>query len=204
MEIANYIITGLSLLAAILAWVAKIRWSKEYSQAKDEILRLKDSENIILKDQIQRLKDFNPVVIGEFYDRSKKDYEDYIDKLKKQVCESEQLITDFRVQIENSNSKSQEDLEQILKLKKKIAQITVEQEKVKSLLSIEPKFPSPDFSYDWLQNMTAGSAALSNSTGNPFIIKPSKYTMDIAELMYSRPDNSKFIVVDPEKLNDAE
>ena len=44
MEWIQPTITILSLVGGILAWVAKIRWSKEYSAAKDETIRAKEAQ----------------------------------------------------------------------------------------------------------------------------------------------------------------
>ncbi len=39
------IITTGSLAAAILAWVAKLRWSREFEKAKDETIKTKGTQD---------------------------------------------------------------------------------------------------------------------------------------------------------------
>ena len=55
------IITVLSLLAALLAWFSKIRWSKEYRLAKDEIIKSKEAQIIELSNRISLYKDMTPM-----------------------------------------------------------------------------------------------------------------------------------------------
>ena len=73
-----------SSVAAILAWAAKLRWSKEYREANDRIIASKDAEiNALktaaaelrqskqdqidnLKEQITSFKDLNPTMLKEW------------------------------------------------------------------------------------------------------------------------------------------
>ena len=41
MEIFNYTITILSLIGASLAWIAKLKWSKEFKEAKNAEIKAK-------------------------------------------------------------------------------------------------------------------------------------------------------------------
>ena len=54
------IIAVLSVIAAILAWWAKIRWSEEYREAKDAQIQL-------LESHIATLRDLSSVKIREHY-----------------------------------------------------------------------------------------------------------------------------------------
>lgn len=53
------IITILALIAAILAWVAKLRWAKEYKDAKE-------AQIAALKEQLQQYKDLSPIQLREY------------------------------------------------------------------------------------------------------------------------------------------
>jgi len=45
-----------SALAAVLAWAAKLWWSKEYAAAKDEIISAKEAQIELLKNEIETLE----------------------------------------------------------------------------------------------------------------------------------------------------
>jgi len=89
--ILQYSITILSLVAAILAWVSKLKWSKEYSRAKDEIIRLKDAE-------IEQLKELNPIKIREYFQSVKTQLEEYNDRLQCQLAIAEERIEELESQ----------------------------------------------------------------------------------------------------------
>jgi len=55
-EIAQLSATVASALAAVLAWVAKLRWSKEYAAAKEEIIKSKGAQLTIKDEQIRMLR----------------------------------------------------------------------------------------------------------------------------------------------------
>ena len=55
-EIAQLSATVASALAAVLAWVAKLRWSKEYAAAKEEIIKSKEAQLTIKDEQIRMLR----------------------------------------------------------------------------------------------------------------------------------------------------
>ncbi|MBN1253178.1 MAG: hypothetical protein JXR51_01190 [Bacteroidales bacterium] len=92
MEYLNEIITGLSILAAILAWIAKLRWSKEFAMAKDEIIKAKEAQIAMLKQQIENLKELNPSKLKEYFDIVKEQLNKYNELLKKQLEEAKNEI----------------------------------------------------------------------------------------------------------------
>src|SRR5438067_2034694 len=98
------LVTG---IGAILAWVAKLRWSKEYAEAKDQTIRTKDAnieqlksnhELVMkakdahieqLKSQVSGLQELNPSKLREHYLASTSMLEQRIDDLKKQLEQTE-------------------------------------------------------------------------------------------------------------------
>ncbi len=56
-----------SAIAAVLAWAAKLRWSKEYAAAKDEVIKAKEAQIELLKNEIQALRELSPVKIREYF-----------------------------------------------------------------------------------------------------------------------------------------
>lgn len=100
-------ITLLSLLAAILAWLAKLRWSKEYAAAKDETIRAKDAQIDALKQQIENLKDLTPDKLREYFESTRTSLEEYIEKLKMQLSEAKDKTSQKSQQITNLEDKGQ-------------------------------------------------------------------------------------------------
>ena len=81
-----YAISALaSALAAVLAWAAKLWWAKEYSAAKDEIIKAKDAQIETLKNEIQNLRELTPMKIREYFLSIKEQLEEYNDKLQEEL-----------------------------------------------------------------------------------------------------------------------
>jgi hypothetical protein len=102
-----------ALIAAILAWLAKLRWSKEFAAAKDEAIKAKDAEIAALKTQISRVgntkdevikakdpqlavldreiqnfRDITPMKLKEYVQTTKEMLEDCNNALQKQLIDS--------------------------------------------------------------------------------------------------------------------
>lgn len=69
-------------LSAVLAWIAKIYWSKEFATAKDEIIRAKDVQIALLEREITSLKEMSPMKIREYFNSVKEQLTEYIEALK--------------------------------------------------------------------------------------------------------------------------
>jgi hypothetical protein len=113
MELFTWIVTALSIISSILAWLAKIKWSNEFRLSKEaeitsikEQLKTKD-ELINLKDsQIQHFKDLNPIKLKEYHDVVQSELEAYNNKLqtKLELKQEELEITDKKlVELEHTN-----------------------------------------------------------------------------------------------------
>jgi HD-GYP domain-containing protein (c-di-GMP phosphodiesterase class II) len=89
-----------SAIAAVLAWAAKLRWSKEYAAAKDEVIKAKESQIELLKIQIQVLQDLSPVKIREYFVSVKTQLEEYIDLQKNQIKDAETELSQKEAQID--------------------------------------------------------------------------------------------------------
>ncbi len=85
-----------SALATILAWVAKLWWSKEYAAAKDETIRAKDAQIAALEAQLDTFRELTPMKIREYFVSVKDQLEEYNDMLKKQVEEKDRQIEVLR------------------------------------------------------------------------------------------------------------
>lgn len=117
-DILQLLVTLASAVAAILAWVAKLRWSEEYAKAKDETIRAKgaqiellerqvienakekDAQIEALKQRIEGLHELNSPKIREHYLSMKEQLEEHIHQLetditsrKREIEEKEKEIT---------------------------------------------------------------------------------------------------------------
>ena len=94
MELLKWGITLLSILAAILAWIAKLKWSKEYRAAKDEIIRSKEAMIAQLNERIQFYKELTPMKLKEYFDSVKSQLEMQIEDLNTQKEKAAKEIND--------------------------------------------------------------------------------------------------------------
>jgi chromosome segregation ATPase len=78
--------------AAILAWVAKLRWSKEYTTAKDETIRSKDAHIDVLRTELASLRELTPMKIREYFLSMRQQLEEYNESLKRKLALAEQQI----------------------------------------------------------------------------------------------------------------
>jgi len=123
MEIAYIIGTIISGLAAVLAWLAKIFWSKEYISAKDEIIKAKDAQIEQLNTQIQHYKDFTPMKIREYFQSVKEQLEEYNESLQNNLEQTRSKLeekTKELKKLEQSDQIKASNLDQIKEDKEKL------------------------------------------------------------------------------------
>lgn len=92
MEILYAIGAIASALAAVLAWLAKIRWSNEFAKAKDATIAAKQSEVAAkeaqitsLRSEIESLRNLTPMKIREYFTSVKAQLEEYNEELQRQL-----------------------------------------------------------------------------------------------------------------------
>lgn len=93
-----------SALAAVLAWAAKLLWSKEYAAAKDEIIGAKQAQIELLKNEIENLRNLTPMKIREYFISVKEQLEEYIDSLQGQLDNAHAEIQEKDLAIANYES----------------------------------------------------------------------------------------------------
>jgi len=79
-QLLNYSITLLALIAASLAWIAKLRWSKEYKEAKEAQIDL-------LKEKLAFYENMTSPEIFDFYKKQKEELEGIIKNSNKKIDE---------------------------------------------------------------------------------------------------------------------
>jgi predicted RNase H-like nuclease (RuvC/YqgF family) len=84
-DIVSSVITIGSLIAAILAWIAKLKWSKEFEKAKDETIKAKEAQIAALEREVKSLQDMTPMKLREYFNSVKEQLEEYNEELRKQL-----------------------------------------------------------------------------------------------------------------------
>ncbi len=108
-EIIYSIITILSLIGGILAWIAKLKWSKEYKEAKEAQIEA-------LKQQVQTFKDFTSDKVKEIFLATKEILEIRIKELEAEL---------IKIETEKNNEKLER--ERIVRnLEEKLAKNSIE------------------------------------------------------------------------------
>ncbi|MFA7062139.1 MAG: hypothetical protein WC156_15140 [Pedobacter sp.] len=110
------IIALLSVAAAIFAWIAKLRWSKEYTDTKNaEIeniktqVETKNAEIFFLKSQLELQKEFTSTKLREHFLSTKEELEKIIDEQKMKLSETKaklQSISDENARLRNSDNEN--------------------------------------------------------------------------------------------------
>ena len=143
-------ITSLAgVLAAILAWVAKIRWSNEFAKAKDEtikakealvevkdtqlqtlimnkdeVIRAKEEQITALKIENQSLKELTPMKVREYFLSVRQQIEEYNDLLKSQLEDAKQNIENKNTEIDNLMTEGSQKTQEIKQLVQERNQIS--------------------------------------------------------------------------------
>jgi chromosome segregation ATPase len=140
MEWLQIIAAIISGLAAILAWVAKIRWADEYSKAKEEVIRAKDIQIDTFQREIQSLKNLTPMKVQEYFNSVKAQLGGYIEFLKsnleKAVVENDEL----GIQIESYQSMGESyeyEISRLIEDKRRLEDQILEMKRVLESLQIE-------------------------------------------------------------------
>ena len=166
--ILNTLVTLFSVGGAILAWIAKIRWSDEYIKAneaiikaKDAILVTKDEEIILLKAQITHYKDLSPEMIWKQVESSKKFYDEYIKTVETEKKAAEKAIKKMEEQINSMQKEGKESETKYQNLQKEHAELKKQFENLNKNLD-EIKRQPGKFPVEAVFNTSGSSLAISN------------------------------------------
>lgn len=142
-QLISLIASLASAVAAVLAWVAKIRWADEYSKAKDETIKAKDTlievkdaqlqtlitnkdeiiktkeEQInVLEREVSSLKELTPMKIREYFLSVREQMEEYNTVLKNQLDEAHNELEIKEKEMEELKQKGEKSASEIEKLEK--------------------------------------------------------------------------------------
>lgn len=87
------ILTALAnAVSSIVAWIAKIGWSKEYKEAKDETIKAKEAEIRTLKEHIMMLEKLNPQILKQWYQNGLEMAQTYVAQVNNQLEDAQKKI----------------------------------------------------------------------------------------------------------------
>jgi predicted RNase H-like nuclease (RuvC/YqgF family) len=112
-----YVISALaSAIAAALAWAAKLWWGREFSRAKDEIIRAREAQIEVLNRELQQLREMTPMKIREYFLSVREQLEEYNEALNGQLVEARKEIDEKSRQISVLQSEGQQKAADIARL----------------------------------------------------------------------------------------
>ena len=124
MDIIYALVALCSSVAAILAWLAKLRWSREFAQAKEATIEAKNEQIEVLKNEIQNLREFTPMKLREYFLSVKEQLEEYNTTLNSQIEEANKEIMTKAAQIAELGKTGSTQSEQIARLEGEKEEIT--------------------------------------------------------------------------------
>lgn len=172
-----------SALAACLAWVAKLHWSKEFSAAKDATIQAKDAEIETLKSQkneviaakdaqiqairqqLDTIRELTPAKIREYLDHTRSLLEEYVDQLKNQLAAAQQDITEKETRLRQLAGADATQRAEIEALKKERDNLDQSRETLSTQVAQLEKQVENSFTldFDFLKEVSSSSEILSNS-----------------------------------------
>lgn len=182
-----YVISAIaSSLAAVLAWAAKLWWSKEYGAAKDEIIRAKEAQIEALKGEIESLKEMTPMKIREYFLSVRQQLEEYNDALNGELDEARKEIAEKNAAIKKLESEGAQKSNEVIKLECERDKIENAAKNLESqLVSLKEKYESkdvivmklPKVDTEALNNMVKNYQNLRNSLAHSsFVIDTEKFS----------------------------
>ena len=99
----------INAIAAVTAWIAKIKWSREYRDATNQIIAAKDAQISAQEDHLEIMHNLNPKTIQEWYIGLKELSETYVNRLRDQLNDAQQRIK----QLESIRTEKDQDLDRM-------------------------------------------------------------------------------------------
>lgn len=112
LDLIKDLITLFSVIAAVLAWVAKLRWSKEYTDAKDAVItakeeqiKTKQTQIEFLERQIISLQEQTPQKLRDYYKSAREHLGEIIEELGSEVKELKAQLASKDAELEVANER---------------------------------------------------------------------------------------------------
>ena len=97
----------ISSTAAVLAWIAKLKWSKEFADAKNAVIASKDAQIETLKLELDNLRQLSPPKLREYYVSMKQQLEEYNEMLQTKLSHARSEADTKTEQIESLQRKGE-------------------------------------------------------------------------------------------------
>ena len=120
LEMLYAIVALVSAIAAVLAWVAKLVWSKQHLSAKDEIIRAKEAQIDLLNNQIESLRELTPMKLREYFLSVKEQLEEFNITLSSELENATSKIEKKEEEIKLLKAAGQEQEEKIQEISVKL------------------------------------------------------------------------------------
>jgi DNA repair exonuclease SbcCD ATPase subunit len=65
-EVLAWVLVFLNVILGIVTWIAKLRWSKEYKDAKEAEIKALKAQINVLEAQVKQLQDLTPMKLSEY------------------------------------------------------------------------------------------------------------------------------------------
>lgn len=106
-----------SAIAAIIAWIAKLRWSREYKAVIEQQLCAKDEVISLLEKRIATIQEMNPIAIREYYLSVKSQLEEYIKALQTKLDEKSLEVETNQADIQRLAAAGESHKEEVARLR---------------------------------------------------------------------------------------
>ena len=83
---------ALNALGIVLAWLAKLHWSKEYGAAKDETIKAKEAQLAAVNQQLENLREMFSPRVKEYFTSQKETLEEFVGTLQGQVADAKVIL----------------------------------------------------------------------------------------------------------------
>ena len=118
MDWMHWAALGAGWLFGVVSSLTKLRWSQEYTKAKDEVIRAKEAQIEFLQKQVRMLQEWSPNKIRDYFIAVRTSLEEYIDFLKEALATAnaelrrrEQALVKLRATDEKKAQEQAEALE---------------------------------------------------------------------------------------------
>jgi predicted nuclease with TOPRIM domain len=202
------VVALVSLAGAVLAWLAKLRWSREFAAAKDEIIRVKDAHIETLNKEISGLRELTPMRIREYFVSVKEQLEEYNDLLQGQLDKAKNEVAAREAEIATLRAEGTQQTSRIQRLQRELEDISKASSQLENQLSVLRKkyesedvivFTLPKIDPSIFADIAKSTATLSNLAFHARIIDPEKLDTTLHDYNLFLRAASEHLVIEESK-----
>jgi DNA repair exonuclease SbcCD ATPase subunit len=106
-----WLVALISAVGGVLAWIAKLRWSQEFAQAKDATIAAKDAEIAAkeaqikgLERELEFLRTINPKILREYNEAALQSLREFVELLQQKLEEAESRVHQLTSELTDLNA----------------------------------------------------------------------------------------------------